>query len=107
MRIELKQLEQFLQDSNLVPQDKLAEAVAEAKKDNKDLGVLLLEKSLIKEAELQKTYAYILGFPFVDLSREAVPMEILQIVPELIAKKYNIVSFEKKRYQSEGGHVKP
>ncbi|MBP7060766.1 MAG: Flp pilus assembly complex ATPase component TadA, partial [Candidatus Moranbacteria bacterium] len=61
----------------------------------KDLGALLLEKKLIQEVELQKTYAYILGFPFVDLSKEAVPIEILQIVPELIAKKYNIVSFEK------------
>lgn len=95
MRIELKQLEQFLLDSNLVPKDKLEEAVALAKKESKDLGALLLEKNLIKEVELQKTYAYILGFPFVDLSREAVPIEILQIVPELIAKKYNIVSFEK------------
>lgn len=95
MRIELKQLEQFLLDSNLVPKDKLEEAVALAKKESKDLGALLLEKNLIKEAELQKTYAYILGFPFVDLSREAVPIEILQVVPELIAKKYNIVSFEK------------
>ncbi len=95
MRIEPKQLEQFLTDSSLVPKDKLAEAVTEAVKEGKELGVLLLEKNLIKEAELQKTYAYILGFPFVDLSREAVPIEILQIVPELIAKKYNIVSFEK------------
>lgn len=95
MRIELKQLEQFLLDSNLISQEKLAEVVALAKKENKDLGELLLEKNLVKEIELQKTYAYILGFPFVDLSREAVPIEILQIVPELIAKKYNIVSFEK------------
>ncbi len=95
MRIELKQLEQFLTDSNLVPADKLAETVELARKEGKDLGVLLLEKNLIKEIELQKTYAYILGFPFVDLSHEAVPIEILQIVPELIAKKYNIVSFEK------------
>lgn len=95
MRIELKQLEQFLLDSNLVPKDALAESVALAKKESKDLGALLLERGLIKEVELQKTYAYILGFPFVDLSREAVPIEILQIVPELIAKKYNIVSFEK------------
>lgn len=95
MRIELKQLEQFLLDSSLVPKDSLTEAVALAKKEGKDLGALLLEKNLIKEADLQKTYAYILGFPFVDLSREAVPIEILQIVPELIAKKYNIVSFEK------------
>ncbi len=95
MRIELKQLEQFLLDSSLVPKEKLAEAVAVAVKEGKDLGALLLEQNLIKEAELQKTYAYILGFPFVDLAKEAVPIEILQIVPELIAKKYNIVSFEK------------
>lgn len=95
MRIELKQLEQFLLDSNLVPKESLTETVTLAKKESKDLGALLLEKNLIKEADLQKTYAYILGFPFVDLSREAVPIEILQIVPELIAKKYNIVSFEK------------
>lgn len=95
MRIELKQLEQFLLDSNLVPKDQLEVAIVEAKKDSKDLGALLLEKKLIQEVELQKTYAYILGFPFVDLSKEAVAIEILQIVPELIAKKYNIVSFEK------------
>jgi type IV pilus assembly protein PilB len=95
MRIDSKQLEQFLLDSNLVPKDKLEEVIVEAKKDQKDLGALLLEKKLIQEIELQKTYAYILGFPFVDLSKEAVAIEILQIVPELIAKKYNIVAFEK------------
>ncbi len=95
MRIDSKQLEQFLLDSNLVPKEQLEEAIIEAKKDQKDLGLLLLEKKLIQEVELQKTYAYILGFPFVDLSKEAVAIEILQIVPELIAKKYNIVAFEK------------
>jgi type IV pilus assembly protein PilB len=95
MRIEAKQLEQFLLDSNLVSKDQLDQAVAEASKDQKDLGTLLLEKKLLNEVDLQKTYAYILGFPFVDLSKEAVPLDILQIVPELIAKKYNIVSFEK------------
>ncbi|MBP9697796.1 MAG: hypothetical protein KBD65_01245, partial [Candidatus Moranbacteria bacterium] len=63
MRIDAKQLEQFLSDSNLVPKDKLEEVLIEAKKDQKDLGVLLLEKKLINEVDLQKTYAYILGFP--------------------------------------------
>ncbi|MEK9151577.1 MAG: ATPase, T2SS/T4P/T4SS family [Patescibacteria group bacterium] len=95
MRIELNQLKEFLLDSNLIPREKVEEAAAEAVKDKKNLGTLLLEKKLIQEAELQKVYAYILGIPFVDLSKEAIPIEILQIVPELIAKKYNIVSFEK------------
>lgn len=95
MRIELNQLRSFLIDLNVMPKEKLEEAAAEAKDSGKDLGSILLEKKLIDEVTLQKTYAYILGIPFVDLSKETIPIEILQIVPELIAKKYNIVSFEK------------
>jgi type IV pilus assembly protein PilB len=95
MRIELEQLKSFLLDSNIIPKDKVEEVAAEALKDKKNLGALLLEKKLIEEAELQKVYAYILGIPFVDLSKETIAIEVLQIVPELIAKKYNIVSFEK------------
>ncbi len=95
MRIEFDQLKDFLSDSSIVPKEKLEEAATAAKSANQDLGGYLLENKLINEVDLQKTYAYILGIPFVDLSKEAIPIEILQVVPELIAKKYNIVSFEK------------
>ncbi len=95
MRIELDQLKEFLLDSNLVSRERVEAAAAEAVKEKKNLGTLLLEKKLIQEPELQKVYAYILGIPFVDLSKETISIDILQIVPELIAKKYNIVSFEK------------
>lgn len=95
MRIEMEQLKMFLIDSSILPKEQVEEAVKEAKSAEKDLGTLLLEKKLVKEAELQRMYAYILGIPFVDLSKEAVPIEVLQVVPELIAKKYNIVSFQK------------
>ena len=91
----MEQLKMFLIDSSILPKEQVEEAVKEAKLAEKDLGSFLLEKKLVKEAELQRMYAYILGIPFVDLSKEAVPIEILQVVPELIAKKYNIVSFQK------------
>src|SRR3989339_738230 len=96
MRITDEQLKLFLLDSNLVPEDKLEEAAVEAVKQQKKLGNILLESKLIDEAGLQKVYAYVLGIPFVDLTKEAVPLDILQIVPEPIARKYNIVSFEKQ-----------
>ncbi len=96
MRITDEQLKLFLLDSNLVPEDKLEEAAVEAVKQQKKLGNILLESKLIDEAGLQKVYAYVLGIPFVDLAKEAVPLDILQIVPEPIARKYNIVSFEKQ-----------
>ncbi|MBI2439588.1 MAG: Flp pilus assembly complex ATPase component TadA [Candidatus Moranbacteria bacterium] len=95
MRVDIKQLKSFLLDSNLVAKETIEEVFQEAEKNKKDFGALLLEKKLIQEAEMQKVYAYVLGIPFVDLSKETVPIEILQIVPELIAKKYNIVSFER------------
>lgn len=91
----MEQLKMFLLDSNILPKEQIEEAAKLAKEAEKDLGAVLLEKDWVKEAELQRMYAYILGIPFVDLSKEAIPIDILQIVPELIAKKYNIVSFQK------------
>ncbi len=96
MRITDDQLKLFLLDSNLVPKEKLEEAAAEAIKQQKKLGEILLEAKLVDEAGLQKVYAYVLGIPFVDLTKETIPLETLQIVPEPIARKYNIVSFEKQ-----------
>lgn len=95
MRIENKQLRDFLLDSGLVSGADLEEAFKEAEANSDQLGNVLLKKNLINEIELRKLYAYILGIPFVDLAKETVPADILQTVPEPIAKKYNIIAFEK------------
>ncbi len=95
MKIENKQLKEFLLDSNLLEADHVIDAFNEAEAQNKQLGSLLLEKKLIKEIELRKLYAYILGIPFVNLEKDIIAADILQIIPEPIAKKYNIISFEK------------
>lgn len=95
MRIQNKQLKDFLLDSNLIPKEKVDETFQEAEQQKKQLGNLLLEKKIISEIELRKLYAYILGIPFVDLVKEIIAADILQIIPEPIAKKYNIIAFEK------------
>ncbi len=95
MRIQNKQLKDFLLDSDLIPKEKVEESFRGAEKQNRQLGDLLLEKKLVGEIELRKLYAYILGIPFVDLVKEIITSDILQIIPEPIAKKYNIVAFEK------------
>jgi type IV pilus assembly protein PilB len=95
MKVDSNQLYEFLKDSNIVSKEHLEEAYADIAQSGKNLGEYLLEKNFVNEIDLQKTHAYILGIPYVDLSKETIPMEILQIVPELVAKKYNIVSFQK------------
>lgn len=96
MKIENKQLRDFLLDTDIVKKDSLEKFFKEAEKNGKALGDLLLDNKVIDENELRKLYSYILGIPFVDLSKDIISSDVLQIIPEPIAKKYNIVAFEKK-----------
>jgi len=95
MRIENKQLRDFLLDGSVLDEGDIASAFSEAEKNNKLMGDLLLERNLVSKEDLNKLYAYILGTPFVDLSKETVSPDILKIIPEPIAKKYKIVAFDK------------
>jgi len=95
MRIENSQLKNFIKDAEMVPQAELEATFNEAEGQGKKLGDFLVAKGLLSEVQLRKLYAYILGVPYVDLTKEIIPAEILQIVPEPIAKKYSIVAFEK------------
>ncbi len=95
MRIENKQLKDFLLDSNLLDVNIVEENFKQAAETNQKLGDLLMEKKLINEIELRKLYSYILGIPYVNLEKEMITSDILQIIPEPIAKKYGIVAFEK------------
>lgn len=95
MKIENRQLRDFILDSDMLDKEKVGEAYQEAESQKKQLGILLLERKLISEIELRKLYAYILGIPFVDLTKELISHDTLQLVPEPIARKYGIVAFEK------------
>lgn len=95
MRISNEQLKNFIQDAGIITEKDLEWAFVEAQKQAKKLGDVLLEKKMIDELQLHKLYAYILGVPFVDLQKEVIAPDILQLVPEPIAKKYKVVSFEK------------
>ena len=95
MKIKNQQLKEFILDSDLVSAESLEGAFQEAERARTPLGTVLLEKKLLSETDLQKLYAYILGIPFVDLSKEAIPTDILHIIPEPIAKKSRVVAFEK------------
>ncbi len=95
MRIDNEQLKNFIKDAELVKDAELDESLKEAEEKKKPLGDILVEKKLIDEMRLRKLYAYILGIPFVDLQKEIIPPEILQIIPEPIAKKYKIVAYSR------------
>ncbi|MBI4709031.1 MAG: Flp pilus assembly complex ATPase component TadA [Candidatus Portnoybacteria bacterium] len=95
MQVDPSQLKAFLADSGILTEVQLKEAEKAAKKTNEKLPEALVKQGLVKPEELSRLQAYILGIPFVNLEEETVPKEVLQIIPEPIARKHNIVAFRK------------
>jgi type IV pilus assembly protein PilB len=96
LSIDDKRLREFLLDSSLVDQKTVENVFERSQEQNVKFSDLLLHEDIVSEQELQKLTAHILGVPFVDLEKKMINPETLQIIPEAIAKKYNIVAFEKK-----------
>ncbi len=107
MQIKNKQLKEFIGDSDIIKAADLEKAYAKAEKEKVKLGDILLQEGLIDEGNLRKLYAYILGVPFVDLTKEIIPQEILQMIPEPIAKKYKIVAFDKTGKELKVAMINP
>ena len=107
MRVEPSQLKAFLLDANLATEKQLEKAEKEAQKTGKKLGDVLIGQKLIAEERLIRLEAYILGIPFVNLEKEIIPKEVLQIIPEPIARKHNIISFRKRGKELEVAMLDP
>jgi type IV pilus assembly protein PilB len=96
MYISDTQLKTFLYDANLISQKDFDAADAEAKERNQPIGDILIARSLIGEDELRRTYAYILGIPFVSLMGTTISFDTLSLIPEPVARRNNIVSYNHK-----------
>ena len=95
MKIDSRRLRTFILDAGLVTEEQFESAAKKAKKTKKKIGDILVSEGLIKQEDLVKLNAYILGIVFVDLKKEIIPPDILKIIPEPIARSHNIVAFRK------------
>lgn len=85
----------------------LRKAEEEAVKVKQPLRDIILNKGLLREEDMKRLEAYILGIPFVDLTKEIIDTEILRIIPEAIARKHNIVAFRKNADNLEVAMLDP
>lgn len=95
MRVEPQQLKAFLLDANLVTEQQFNECLRKSQEANCKIDDVLVSSGRISKEELVKLKAYILGIPFVNLEKEVIPMEVLKLIPEAMAKANNIIAFRK------------
>ncbi len=93
MYISDTHLKSFLADAGLVSQKDFDAAETEAKASGQPVGDILIAKSAIGEDELRRTYAYILGIPFVSLMGTNIKYETLSLIPEPVARRNNIIAY--------------
>lgn len=66
----------------------------EAINTNKSIDELIKEKNIVKPKDLSQTYAEMLGMKFVDLDEVSIESEILNKIPQDVAKSYLAIPFE-------------
>ncbi len=97
MQITESLLKKNLVDTGLISQKKFDLAKKEAKEKKEPLEKIILEKNLISDEELGQLIADEIGFPFINLKKVKIKREILNIVPEIVAKKQEIIVFNKTK----------
>ena len=96
MYISDTHLKSFLADAGLVSQRDFDAAEMEAREEGKPVGEILTAHNAIGEDELRRTYAYILGIPFISLAGTTIRYETLSLVPEPVARRNNIIAYAHK-----------
>ncbi len=91
MRDTRKRLTDILIEIGLVSKEKLEECLQIQRRTGKNLQDVLLEKGYVDEEKLIETMSEHLQIPHIRISNYSIPKEILDIVPEHIARNHQVL----------------
>ena len=95
MQIDEEQLKKFILDGGLVSRSDLDLSIKKAGEKKQKLGNILLSEGKISETDLKRMEAFVLGIPFVNLVKQKIDLSLLSLIPEPIARNYNIIAYKK------------
>ena len=95
------QLGKFVVAAGLLGPAELSAALSESAKTGLNLEQTLLKQGRVSPDELRGIKAFILGVPVVDLKGQKIPLETLLLIPEPLARQYNLVAYKHHQNQVE------
>ena len=87
------QLQKLLLDGQIIDEKNLKKAREIATKKKSSLYDILISLDLITDENLGKVIADSLELPFISLSQQSIPLEILHILPEAVAEKMQTIVY--------------
>lgn len=100
MTVDEKKLRNLLVDAHVLTEEDLTrfdeERDTQGDQTKKSLSEFALSLGKVQERDIKRLEAYVLGIPFINLEKEKISQELLALIPESIARRYNIVAYKKK-----------
>lgn len=90
-KIQKKRLPDMLLEEGLVTREQLAECIEIHRVTGQSLPTLLVEKGHLSEENLVITLSENLGIPHIRVANYSIPREVLNEVPEALARQYQML----------------
>jgi type IV pilus assembly protein PilB len=94
MRISDAIIEKLLARSGVATAEQIAALKEEATHSRRPMQDLALEKQYVNEKSLTQIFADYAQIPFIELDPHDIPSDILNKIPERVARQYNVVLFK-------------
>ena len=107
MKITDEKLKEILVEPGHISRADFKSAVREAKENKKDLISVLIEKELVTDEHLGRLIAEELGYNFINLRKEKIDEEVLDLIPELVARSKGVIAFAKSEKGIKVGMINP
>ncbi len=86
-----RRLGDVLREQNLITEEQLVECIAIQRKSGASLASILVEKKYLDEEDLVVTLSEQLGIPHIRVAHYNIPQEVLDEVPEGLARQYQML----------------
>lgn len=93
MRISDALVEKLLVNADRLTNEQLASLEEQRAAEKKPLQDLVVQNNIIDEKDLTKLYAEEIDIPFIELNPKEIKREVLKLIPERVARQYNVVLF--------------
>ncbi|TSC96326.1 MAG: Type II secretion system protein E [Parcubacteria group bacterium Athens1014_10] len=90
-----KQIKEIIINNKILSEKEFTDIGPEIKKSKLSLEEYLYEKKIISEDLFYEAVANYFNIPFINLKNKIILPDILQLIPESIAKTHKIIAFEK------------
>jgi len=92
--VKKEHLGEILVRTGIITVVQLQDALEISRREGKLVGQILAEKGLVTAHDLATALSVHLGVPLIDLKRQKVSSEALKLVPENLARQYNVLPLD-------------